>query len=168
MAGDLPEVKRTSSEVLPCVLTQVEMLETARRRAEASKQRKSLEAAHAVRKEEMKREVATSDGEMEALDQKLLTGLESRSVVVNEYHDHQGKRVFFIREDTGELLRERAMTQKELQLELPCQAEPGEFDPPDFEYPEPEVGGEDDEAEEDEDQAELDEEEDDLFERDEE
>lgn len=134
MAGDLPEVKRTSSEVLPCVLTQVEMLETARRRAEASKQRKSLEAAHAVRKEEMKREVATSDGEMEALDQKLLTGLESRSVVVNEYHDHQGKRVFFIREDTGELLRERAMTQKELQPELPYQAEPGEIEPEDGGY----------------------------------
>lgn len=134
MAGDLPEVKRTSSEVLPCVLTQVEMLETARRRAEASKQRKALDAAHAVRKEEMKREVATSDGEMEALDQKLLTGLESRSVVVNEYHDHQGKRVFFIREDTGELLRERAMTQKELQLELPSKAGPGEIEPEDGGY----------------------------------
>ena len=63
-------------------------------------------------------DVANANALINAAAQKLESGFEMRSTDCEEHHDYVAKKIYIVRLDTGETIRQRDMTSAESQQEM--------------------------------------------------
>ena len=106
------------TRMLPCKLTDAELLSRGREAAELLARRRQAEAD---KKDQMSAIKATMDGleaDITRVIKELQSGEQYREVAVDVDKDYRRKLVTTVRKDTGEIVEERGMTPAELQLEL--------------------------------------------------
>lgn len=110
---------RRFNELLPVKLTDAELTEKAKRAAIARRRVAEYEAQHKAASDGWKHKIKTAEVERDELLDTIDRGVEERPVECIETFDWRLGSVFVHRADTGEKLRERAMTAAERQPSLP-------------------------------------------------
>lgn len=109
---------RKVSESLPCKLSDTERLEFADLLAQANQGVESAEANKKSMLAQMTSEVKLAQARREKLTNIVSTGTEYRDVTVEEKLDYEAGKYIKTRTDTGEVIIERRMTDKEKQTSL--------------------------------------------------
>jgi len=106
-------------EYLKCLLTEKEKTELSAKIAKAISDRASAEAKLKEVGASIKAQIAQLDAEISEKALQINNGYEYRNVECRMDKDYRLGSVTITRLDTGEVIRERAMTVEERQLELP-------------------------------------------------
>lgn len=108
-------------------LTDAELLEQAKRMAEATEEAEAAEAEQKTAATHYKAKAEEARGKAKAARTLLRNGYDYRSVKVTMTLDFDKKIVTITRDDTGAVVEAREMTARELQIPLPgTEAEPKE------------------------------------------
>jgi hypothetical protein len=107
-------------------LTDAELLEQARRMAEATEEAEAAEAEQKTAATHYKAKAEEARGKAKAARTLLRNGYDYRSVKVTMTLDFDKKIVTITRDDTGAVVEAREMTARELQIPLPGTDEPKE------------------------------------------
>lgn len=107
---------------LECTLTQDERIDRSLKLARKLNELEALDAELDTFKADMKRRTKKVTAEISELRQAIQTGSEVRSVRVMEELDYVRGKATVTRCDTGEVVVERELTDKERQTRLPIQA----------------------------------------------
>ncbi len=117
-------------ETLKCDLTDEELLETGRQLARAQSNLTHAEANKKQIDARLKGEIDGYRLQAAELSERVNTGYELRAVECKEVPDRLNLNVQIIRMDTGELVRQRAMTEREREQLLPFGHPPENGDSP--------------------------------------
>lgn len=115
---------RRFSEMLPVRLTEAEIGERARRAALARRRVAEYESQQKAAADHWKLKIKTAEAERDELLDAIDSGVEDRAVECVEIFEWRTGLVRVTRADTGETIRERAMTAAERQPNLPHTAPP--------------------------------------------
>jgi len=119
-----PRIKLSHGKrTLPVRLTDDELLNQARKMAEASEAAEAAEQARKQATTQYKAEEEEARGKEKAARTLMRNGYEYRPVDITVTKDWDQKTVTVSRDDTGEIVEFREMSNSELQLEIPT-AEP--------------------------------------------
>lgn len=105
-------------EFLKCKLTEQEMKEQAEKMAQCLSQIAAYEADLKSLKKQIESDIAACQGNLASAVEKFRSGFEMRNVDVEICKDFETNTVLTVRMDTGETIRERAMTAEERQMAL--------------------------------------------------
>jgi hypothetical protein len=111
--------KRRYPENLPVKLTDTELLSVGRDQAAALSRRGKFEAELNTYKSQVKADMGREDEMIKKCTGMIESGLEWRDVECVEQHDYTRNVVSILRLDTGEVVRERVMSEGERQMEIP-------------------------------------------------
>jgi hypothetical protein len=107
------------TRMLPVKLTEDELLQRGKIAAEAIEKKASLKDGLKNAAAVFRGKIKLQDEIINKLSHQISTGEEDREVEVKIKKDHENKRYMEVREDTGEVTVDRAMTPGELQTEIP-------------------------------------------------
>lgn len=116
-AGERPA--RIFGEILPCLLTEADLALIARETGKLRSERREIENKARMSKEHWKAKLDGVDAHLDELGEKAEKGTESREVKCREDFLYETGTVRVTRLDTGEVIRERAMSAAERQPNLP-------------------------------------------------
>ena len=111
--------KRTFNRLLKVLFTPTEKIEISEQIANAIRNLKKAQDDLASVAAQFKSEIKRHEAEITSLAEKVNSGWEMRSVVCREIKDYNTGSVYVFRDDTEELIEERAMTAEERQKPLP-------------------------------------------------
>lgn len=117
---------KTWNESLRCALTPLELAERADLAARKVQERDAIEAVRVAASKAAKAQIAELDEEIRALSTQVREKSEYRPVEVREIEHFENNSIGIYRTDTGELIRERAMTSEERQRSLFSVVKPAE------------------------------------------
>lgn len=110
---------RSFTERMPCKLTDAELVDRGGKLADAYAEADALEAERKNTNDGFKAKIELVEQRVRDLAGTLRTKQETREVELLEEYDYRTFSVRVKRADTGEMVRERAMTKNERQEELP-------------------------------------------------
>lgn len=113
------ETRGTETRTLPVTLTTDELLARGDGLARAHRAVRDEQAKQKAVKEEMKQRLEDLEGEVGKLARIVRDKAEDRDVECRIVHDYLANAVQVVREDTGEVIEARAMTDRERQIGLP-------------------------------------------------
>jgi len=113
----MPE-REIVKEFLKCILTEGEKREIAQNLAVAVMSRDEAEGALKSAQTQIKSKIALHEAELTSFAEKLRSGFEMRNVECEIEGDYKTGTVSIIRLDTGEIVRDRVMTNDERQKKL--------------------------------------------------
>ena len=105
-------------EFLKCILTEKETREIAQNLAVAVMSKDEAEGALKSAQTQIKSKIALHEAELTSFAEKLRSGFEMRNVECEVDADYELGKVTIIRLDTGEIVRERTMSNDERQGKL--------------------------------------------------
>lgn len=111
-------ITRQSKEWLPCKLTQPELLAAGKKLADAMRRVAEAEARLETFKKQVQAEITAAEGEGNIARELVASEREYRNVDVEIRFDFSEGRKTIVRTDSGEVVREAAITDEERQLEL--------------------------------------------------
>lgn len=111
-------VKQRMTETLPCRLTVGEQIEHSRHLARMLDDLDAMDDDHSAQKLAMKEERANLEAAIRSTRRLVASSKEERLVEVEDRNDYATNKVFRVRMDTSEIVRERAMTMEERQVGL--------------------------------------------------
>lgn len=115
----MPRTKTTTEvELLPCDLTNDELVDRAKQLAAAGRKIEDKEADHAALKAQMRSEMKLLTAKRDNLNGIVAAGREYREVTVKEVHDYDSGMFKKIRTDTGEVIFERELAGDERKMPL--------------------------------------------------
>lgn len=100
------------------MLTGAELKDRGQELGQAHGKLDELDAQLAQAKSSNKAAKDPVESKIRELAQELRSGKTYRDVEVQEVHNYEEKKAFYIRLDTGDVVRERPLTEKELQADL--------------------------------------------------
>lgn len=113
------ETRGVETRTLPVTLTDSELLERGDQLARAHQAVTDEEARQKTEKERMKDALGELEGAVRRLARIVRDKAEDRDVECRIVHDYLANAVQVVREDTGEVIESRAMSDHERQLGLP-------------------------------------------------
>lgn len=106
------------SRMLPCDLTDQELLQRGQKVAELVAKKEALEAEKKDTASEFKAKIDRLESDIASIAKEVRSKKEYREVEVSTTKDYKRKVAETVRQDTGELVEQRTLTPAELQLEL--------------------------------------------------
>lgn len=110
--------KRRYPEKLPVTLTDSELLTFAREQSAALHRRDKLEESFKTIKAQSNADIGREEETVHKCASIISTGVEWRNVECAEMHDYERSIVSIVRLDTGEVVRERVMSQEDRQFDI--------------------------------------------------
>ena len=107
-----------SKELLKCFLTEAELRTQADTMAQSLSQIQSLESDLKSLRKQIESDIAAAEGALNSAVEKFRSGWEMRSIDCEIRKDFETNTVLTVRLDTGEIIRQRAMTAEERQMAL--------------------------------------------------
>ena len=111
-------VLKTHSLELPCKLTRDEELDRGHQLASTLEDIRNEDSRHEMLKKEMKSAMAALEARRDKLASIVNRGEEYRETPVEDVADYKRGRLMRYRQDAGEIVMERALTDEERQLEM--------------------------------------------------
>jgi hypothetical protein len=106
------------TEYLKCPLTETEMKKEAEKMANCFSKLSELEGVLKSAKKQIESDIARVEAELTSSVEKYRSGFEMRNIECRIDKDFQTNTVRTIRLDTNEMIRERALTSEERQMEM--------------------------------------------------
>ena len=115
----MPRTKTTTDiELLPCELTNEELIDRAKQLAGAGRKIEDKEAEHSALKAQMRSEMKLLTAKRDSLNSVVASGREYREVTIKEIHDFDSGKFKKVRTDTGEIIFERELAGDERKVPL--------------------------------------------------
>jgi hypothetical protein len=119
MTTEAKTASKTITRTLPVTLTDAEMVAMARRLGDVQNEINAAEEAEKARKTEAKADLARLETERNGVAQIISSGRRSIDVECTLYFDYTAKRAVLVRNDTGDEIENRRMSDAELQTQFP-------------------------------------------------